>query len=241
MTSNKKILFFKQDTGEFIRSIETDSNNIALKVTSDNRIFFASEKKVYQLEANTPKEILSFSNTKTIISDIAVTSHFIYVADIKQKLLYCYKNNVLQFISNGKHPNEKRGFYLPTPHFQLAIGKNNSVWVNNPGKLRLENYDTKGRLIKKWGRPGTRLSHFSGCCNPVNFNITKNGEFITFEKGLVRVKHYTKNGKFIDAVTGIKHLNQSLINLPIATKNNKIFLFNSHKKTILIFKKRDKR
>lgn len=47
-----------------------------------------------------------------------------------------------------------------------------------------------------------KIEGFCGCCNPVNFALLPDGGFVTSEKGLVRVKVYNSDGRFIGVVAG---------------------------------------
>jgi len=43
---------------------------------------------------------------------------------------------------------------------------------------------------------------FAGCCNPVHLAVLPNREFVTSEKGLSRVKIYSRDGAFVCVVAG---------------------------------------
>jgi hypothetical protein len=47
-----------------------------------------------------------------------------------------------------------------------------------------------------------QLEGFAGCCNPVHLAILPNGNFITYEKGLDRIKIYGPTGNFECVVAG---------------------------------------
>lgn len=47
-----------------------------------------------------------------------------------------------------------------------------------------------------------KIDRFCGCCNPVYFALTPDGDFITSEKGLARINHYTGDGEFLGVVAG---------------------------------------
>jgi hypothetical protein len=60
--------------------------------------------------------------------------------------------------------------------------------VTNPGRLRLESYDNKGNLRSFWGKASMSIDGFCGCCNPTHFALTRDGYFVTSEKGIPRIK-----------------------------------------------------
>ncbi len=47
---------------------------------------------------------------------------------------------------------------------------------------------------------------FCGCCNPVFFDLMPNGDFVTSEKGLVRIHRYRQDGTFVGVVAGPEQL-----------------------------------
>lgn len=94
------------------------------------------------------------------------------------------------------------GFNVPSPYFALAIAPDEKLRVVNPGFLRVETYSLDGRCVSSWGEPGMRIDRFCGCCNPVYFALTPQGDFITSEKGLARINVYAADGSFKGAVAG---------------------------------------
>jgi hypothetical protein len=94
------------------------------------------------------------------------------------------------------------GFAVPSPYFDLALGKDGKLRVANPGRLRMETYTLDGRFESSWGTAGLTIDRFCGCCNPVYFTLRPDGGFITSEKGLTRVNLYDASGVFEGAVAG---------------------------------------
>jgi len=82
------------------------------------------------------------------------------------------------------------------------VPKDQHLRVVNPGMLRIETYTLDGRFVSAWGEPGMRIDRFCGCCNPVYFALTPDGDFVTSEKGLARINVYAADGSFKGAVAG---------------------------------------
>ena len=78
----------------------------------------------------------------------------------------------------------------------MVIAPDGLLRVNNPGRHRVELYTPEGDLELSWGRPSIAIDGFCGCCNPVGLAMLKDGRYVTFEKGLPRVKVYGSEGKF---------------------------------------------
>ena len=94
------------------------------------------------------------------------------------------------------------GFAIPSAYFDLRIASDHRLRVANTGQTRIETYTLDGRFESAWGEPGMQIDRFCGCCNPVYFTITRQGNFITSEKGLCRINIYSPQGEFIGAVAG---------------------------------------
>jgi len=96
---------------------------------------------------------------------------------------------------------------IPSPHFDLAVGRDGLLRVVNSGRHRIEAYTFDGDLEFWWGEfSNVELKGFTGCCNPVNFAILGDESFVTCEKGLTRVKIYDAEGAFVGAVAGPEQL-----------------------------------
>ena len=105
------------------------------------------------------------------------------------------------------------GFVIPSPYFDLAVGRDGLLRVVNPGIHRIEAYTFEGDLEFSWGEFSSGVKGFCGCCNPVNFAILPGPDFsgaddhfVTCEKGLTRVKIYDPEGSFIGVVAGPEQL-----------------------------------
>jgi len=92
------------------------------------------------------------------------------------------------------------GFVVPSPYFDLAIAADGQLRVVNPGKHRVETYTTYGDFVRAWGSPSLQVEGFIGCCNPAHMALTPEGDFITSEKGIPRIKRYAPDGKLLDVV-----------------------------------------
>ena len=152
---------------------------------------------------------------KAVLTGIAVSDEDIFVADAGNRIVIRYdKNgNIINKIGE-KDPNRNiPGFVIPSPYFDLAIGRDGLLRVVNPGIQKIEAYTFAGDLEFSWGKYSNDIEGFCGCCNPVNFAILKAEDpsgsedgFVTSEKGLTRVKVYNHEGKFVGVVAGPEQL-----------------------------------
>ncbi len=189
------------------RSIKIDSSANCIALGSNNIIYLGVGNHIETYNNKGLKiKIWKGINDKGFITSIAVSADNIFVADAGNHI-------VLRYNSQGKLLNEigrkdvnkgVYGFILPSMYMDVAAGQYNDIWVANTGKHELENFSYDGTLITSWGKPSMRLDGFAGCCNPVQFAILPDGCFVTYEKGLDRIKLYNQAGEFKCVVAGPK-------------------------------------
>jgi len=142
---------------------------------------------------------------RAVLTSIAVTDENVYVADAGNRVILRYDKSGKLINRIGQKDPERNvpGFVIPSAYFDLAVAADGLLRVTNPGRHRIEGYTAEGDFeLKPWGKGGTDISKFCGCCNPVNFAILPDGGFVTAEKGLTRVKIYDADGRFVGVVAG---------------------------------------
>ncbi|MBN2181212.1 MAG: hypothetical protein JW715_04800 [Sedimentisphaerales bacterium] len=150
-----------------------------------------------------------------VLTDIAVSKDNVFVADAGNRIVWRYdtKGTMLNRIGEKDADRNIAGFVIPSPYFDLAVGRDGLLRVVNPGVHRIEAYTFEGDLEFSWGEFSSDVKGFCGCCNPVNFAILPGGDpagaddsFVTCEKGLTRVKIYGPEGDFVGVVAGPEQL-----------------------------------
>jgi len=175
------------------------------------------------------------------ITSIAVTDSFAFLADAGKKVVYRYDLSGRQLNRIGEKDPERNvpGFVIPSPYFDLGIGKENELWVVNPGRHTFEKYSYDGRLISSWGEGSMSVEGFCGCCNPSNFALLSDGSFVTSEKGIERVKVYSPQGKFECVVAEPDSFEAGTKGLDLAVDTqDRIIVLDPVKKLIRIFLKK---
>jgi hypothetical protein len=142
----------------------------------------------------------------TVITGIAVLRDAILVADAGNRRVVKYGLDGERLLSFGGKNADAPGLAIPSPYFDIEADQDGTIYVNNPGRHRIESYSPSGRYLSGWGRPSLAIDGFCGCCNPVALERLTGGEFITSEKGLARVKVYDANGTFKGVVAGPEQL-----------------------------------
>jgi hypothetical protein len=142
-------------------------------------------------------------NADGYITSLVQIGEFIYVADAGNKIVLKYDEggNLLGEIGRKDTTLGISGFILPSLYFDVAMGPGEDLWVSNPGRHLLQNFAANGKLNTSWGEPSIQLEGFAGCCNPVDFAILPDGCFVTYEKGMDRVKIYNQAGVFVCVVS----------------------------------------
>jgi len=187
-----------------------------LTAADDGKLYIGTKDHV-EVYDNQGKQLASWENLgdDAVLTSIAVSKNDVFVADAGNRI-------VLRYDTTGKLMNriggkdKKRnipGFVVPSPYFDLAVGRDGLLRVVNPGLHHIEAYTFNGDLEFWWGEFSSGVKGFCGCCNPVNFAILKGSHFagaddsfVTCEKGLIRVKIYDAEGAFVGVVAGPEQL-----------------------------------
>lgn len=147
----------------------------------------------------------------SILTSIAVTDEHVFVADAGGHVVLRY-NKFGKLLGRIGRKDSKRnipGFVIPSAYFDIAMAADGLLRVANPGMHRIEGYTVDGDFeLEPWGKNGTDIDKFCGCCNPVNFALLPDGSFVTVEKGLTRVKIYDPEGRFVGVVAAPKHFSR---------------------------------
>ncbi|MGL6225306.1 MAG: hypothetical protein ACRC10_01620 [Thermoguttaceae bacterium] len=203
------------------RANEVFADNLIVGYDHSFEVFRKSDNDHYQMPAVFH---WSSSSDKSVLKRILTGQKTIYVADAGEKRVLaldtdgkvCWsvgkpredesfsvegKNSVLSDIAPSVFP----GFVIPNrPYLDLVLYQQGQMLaVTNPGKHRIEHFTSEGvwKPELTWGTPGVGLENFCGCCNPVGLSRLPNGNWVTVEKYLPRIKVYDPKGAFKTVVT----------------------------------------
>ncbi len=185
-------------------------------------------------------------NEQQYITSIACNDENVFVADAENKIIYKYDFDGKYISSIGKKDSTKncKGFILPSMYFDVKVDREGQLWAANTGRHQLENYADNGDLRTSWGFASALIEGFVGCCNPIHFAILENGFFVTYEKGLNRIKVYNQAGEFNGVVAGSSHLekcntnscsSKAIVNDLAIGPNNTIYIADAFSNAIRIF------
>ncbi len=227
--------------GQELLRVELDNTPHCIAGTNDHNIIigFNNYLALYDLngEELLRSDIISESSDFT---SVAISNDHIFVADAGRKKVLVFDADLQKTDSfTGESiVSDHHGFILPSGYFNLAVNKENELWVTNPGVLAIQHYAANGRLRRYWGEPSFGLNGFSGCCNPYFISFMSDGSFVTSEKGLVRVKIHKPSGEFSSVVAAPKSFPGGKIAPAVAVdENDNIWILDFDKKSIRLFEK----
>ena len=122
------------------------------------------------------------------------------------------------------------------PRISMAMDPHGYLWVASPGERQLRKYNEEFELIDSWTRIGRTIDGFSGCCNPTDIAIRKDGTIVTTEKNIVRVKLMNQAGEVTGVVAAPDKFNQQINHLAVVVDNHdRILVLDPHLRGIRIF------
>lgn len=179
---------------------------------------------------------------ESYFTSLACHDSLVYVADAGKRRVIIYDQiaNKISEFQGVSGSSELHGFIVPSANFDLAINADNELWITNPGLHALQNYSYEGDLRGYWEKSTMDIDGFSGCCNPAHFTFLPNGNFITSEKKIVRIKEYKPSGELVAVVAPPSKFTEEGEALDVTTDNQgRIWGLDKDKKLIRVFEKKD--
>ncbi|MFA5326989.1 MAG: hypothetical protein WC384_04295 [Prolixibacteraceae bacterium] len=241
MVAQKLLLKFDLSGNEILRKDIPDTAT-CVTVDTNNEIWVGTRHSVdlFDQGGTLLKRWNSFGE-RAVITSVAVSGENVFVADAGNRLVYrCNTNGqVIEKIGEKNDDKGVPGYVIPSPHFDLALDDSNLLWVVNPGRHTLENYNRDGSMRTSWGKASFKIDGFSGCCNPVYIAILNDNSFITSEKGMPRIKLYDQHGEFKGVVASPEMFSEQSTTAPAIAidKNQRVIALDFDKKQIRIFEK----
>ncbi len=180
-------------------------------------------------------------NTDARFTAIAADGSEIYVADAGNRLIWVYNYSGVRMreIEGVSTTSSQHGFIIPSQSFDLAISPPGDLWVSNPGIHTLQQYSRNGDLMAYWGKASVSIEGFNGCCNPAHITFLPEGDMVTSEKHLVRIKIYDISGNLKSVVaTTQQFANDSLPPDIAADEQGNIMALDLSDKMVRFFKPR---
>jgi sugar lactone lactonase YvrE len=225
--------------GKPLKHFKIEGTPDCLALDATGNMFLGMQDHVEVLDAaGKPIALWPAVAPGSVITSIAVTRPFVFVADAGMKVVYRYDHKGKLYSRIGEKDPERNipGFVIPSPYFDLGIGRKGELWVVNPGRHTLGQFEPDGRLVASWGLASMTVEGFSGCCNPSHFAILSDGSFVTGEKGIERIKIYSPAGDFVCVVAAPDQFDEGTRGLDLAVdKQDRILVLDPTRKQVRIF------
>lgn len=171
-----------------------------------------------------------------VLTSIAAVGTDLYVADAGNRVVWRLNRRGTVMRRIDGHRDGAGGFLIPSPHFDVAIGATDEPWVVDPGRHALMALGEDGLPQSVWSHDGADIEGFSGCCNPTDIAIRRDGSFVTSEKGLVRVKLYSPAGKLIGVIAGPDQFAEDVRGLDLAVDgHDRVLVLDPSQNRIRVF------
>jgi sugar lactone lactonase YvrE len=236
---NKVFCFDKEGRLVFVFQIENPAKCIAVSPSGELFLGIENHIEIHNKNGELIQKWPAF-NEQAFITSIAVSEKYVYVADAGNKKVFRYDHDGNLNLTIGEKNPEKGvpGFIIPSPYFDLLLGRDGELWVVNPGRHAFEAYNENGDLISTWSKTSMQTDGFSGCCNPSHIALLSDGSFVTSEKGIERVKIHLPSGDFKCVVAGSEAFIEGTTGLDLATdSNDRILVLDPAKGIVRIFEK----
>lgn len=229
------------ERGEEIRSIKLNDSPKCIHVAGD--IIYIGFKTYVQQYYADGRLISTWDDAgqNSFFTSIAAKEEMVFVADAGNRRVLQYDTHgILEGEFEGKRSSDaSHGFVIPSAFFDVAVYQD-ELWVANTGMHALENYTDDGILRGYWDKSTMKIEGFSGCCNPAHMTIDSEGNFITSEKGLVRIKIYKASGELIGVVAAPDKFKNTYYAPEVAVnEQGVVFALDFESKMIRIFEKKE--
>jgi hypothetical protein len=175
---------------------------------------------------------------EALFTSMATTDNEIWVADAGNRIVWRFNaaGKLLEPVGQADPARHRTGFLVTSHYFDLAAGVDDLVYVVNPRLLHVESYTHGGEYEAAWGKGSPSVADFFGCCNPAQLAVLPNGCFVTAEKGIPRVKVYSRSGIFQTVVAGPSQLVDTPTDLA-ADRRGRVLVLEGRTAKVRIFER----
>ncbi len=89
-----------------------------------------------------------------------------------------------------------RALVAPSPYLSVRAWPLGGFLVNDPGRHQLLKVDEDRDVTLTFGASGMGPGQWCGCCNPIDFDVSREGLVATAEKGCRRVQLFSGEGEW---------------------------------------------
>lgn len=228
-------------SGKLISSKTMIDTATSVAVDKNRQIWVGMRHYVvmYDMNGTLVKRWNSFGEN-AVITSLAVSDEFVYVADAGNRIVYQCNTNGQTEQKIGEKDEHKGipGFIIPSPYFDVALDDRGFLWAANTGRHVFENYNPDGSLRSSWGITSFKIEGFSGCCNPAHFAMMDDNSFVTSEKGMPRIKLYDQHGQFSGVVAAPASFTGSAAPDIAVDKQQRVIALDFERNQVRIFERK---
>lgn len=241
LTGLQKVMIYNKNL-EFQKGFKINSEARNIAVDNHKKLFIGvgDHIEIWDTDGNQTDSWNRY-NERSLITSIALGEKSVFLADAGNKVIleYDFQGKLIKEIGKRDSINGRTGFIIPSPFFDLAIGREGELIAVNSGLHAFETYNSEGKLTSTWERTSMHLDGFSGCCNPSHMAVLSDGAFVTSEKGLVRVKIHEPTGDFRCAIAAPDDFEIGTKGIDIAVNSSDdIFIIVPSTKEVRVFSKK---
>jgi DNA-binding beta-propeller fold protein YncE len=173
-----------------------------------------------------------------LVKGIAVLGSNVFVADAGNRVVHRFDitGDLIGDLGRKDPRAGVPGIIVRRPFLDCAVGPNGELYVTNPGRWLVEQYDLNGSRIGAWGGGSFKLDGFCGCCNPTHIAVDRRGRFLTAEKDKVRVKLCDATGKVLALVADQRAFSPKASGLDLAVdKHDRVYVADPGRNAIYVF------
>ncbi len=228
--------------GAVLQSISVPQEVLCLAPGRNGKLFAGSRNTImnYGSRGKLTRQ-WNIGGENTFITSLCGDNEHLFIADAGMRVVWKLDTSGRVKGKIGMKDTSRGipGFVVPSAYMDVAMGRDGSLWVVNPGRHLIENYRTNGDRLSAWGSSGSNIEGFCGCCGPIQMAMLPNGSFVTAEKGIVRVKVYDPAGRFATVVAPHAAFNPKESNLDLAVDTaGTIYVLDSYGNQIRVFRKK---
>lgn len=241
VAGDSAVRIFSAD-GKKERDLLCDAPVKAVAVSAEGIVYAATRDQIFVFAAS-GKRLAAWQplGASALISSLALLGEKLYVANAakRQVVWYDREGKFGGVLGSGKGGKAGAVFRLPSPRLDLARMPDGRLAVNNPGHHRIEIYDATNTRAFSFGKASPAIGGFSGCCNPTHLAVLPNGNFVTSEKGIARVKIQDADGRVLAVVAAPKQFARNVVGLDLAVDaKGTIYVLDPISKTVRRFVKK---
>lgn len=222
--------------GTFQRRWTTGKPGQCVAVGEDGTVYVGQGGQVERFDADgRPLGPWRDQERMGLVTAIGTTKDSVLIADARGKSVRRYDKQG-KFLNDIGYAVGARGFLIPNGVLDLSVDADGVIHAANPGKHRVERYNLSGELLGKFGRfSGPSPEGFSGCCNPTNLTVMRDGRVVVTEKAGPRAKVYSPDGKLL-AIVADDAFDENCKNMDVAVDaQGRIYVVDTVRLHICVF------